>query len=113
MSTIKIIKYTYKDYEVGEVVDLGEEKNTSMVSFQRAVWWDNEEKEIKDGIVKTTATEPEEDNTIKEDKGSEDEATNGKKEILQNKTKNQIIKKKESTSKKKSAFKGGFWDKLK
>ena len=36
---IKLIRYPYKDYELGEVVDLGIEKNESMVSIQRAVWF--------------------------------------------------------------------------
>ncbi len=42
---IKLVRYPYKDYEVGEIVDLGEEKNTSMVSIGRAVWV--EEAEVK------------------------------------------------------------------
>lgn len=35
---IKLKKYPYKDYEAGEVVDLGEEKNASMVRMGRAVF---------------------------------------------------------------------------
>ena len=41
---IKLVRYPYKDYEVGEIVDLGEEKNSSMVSIGRAVWVEEEEK---------------------------------------------------------------------
>ncbi len=41
---IKLIRHPYGDYEVGEVVDLGEEKNKSMVSIGRAVWVEEEVK---------------------------------------------------------------------
>jgi|GEM_PF-6947626 len=36
---IILINYPYKDYEVGDVVDLGEKKNESMVAMGRAVWY--------------------------------------------------------------------------
>ena len=51
---IKLVRHPYGDYEVGEVVDLGEEKNKSMVELQRAVWVEEEEK--KKRTPKKTAT---------------------------------------------------------
>jgi len=52
---IKIVRIPYMDYEVGEVVDFGEEKNKSLVeNFQRAVWVEEEEK--KKPVKKTTKT---------------------------------------------------------
>lgn len=46
------------DYEVGEVVDFGDEKNASMVSIQRAVWFKMSKKKraTKKGIAAKTAT---------------------------------------------------------
>ncbi len=44
---IKLINYPYLDYEIGEIVDLGEEKNKSMVALQRAVFVEEAEKEKK------------------------------------------------------------------
>ena len=41
---IKLVRYPYRDYKVGEIVDLGEEKNKSMVSIGRAVWVEEEVK---------------------------------------------------------------------
>ena len=41
MSKIQLIEYSYQDHQVGDVVDLGEIKNTSMVGLGRAVWIDN------------------------------------------------------------------------
>lgn len=44
---IKLINYPYKNYEVGEICDFGEEKNASLVSLQRAVWAEENKKESK------------------------------------------------------------------
>lgn len=59
---IKLVKFPYEDYEVGEVIDLGEEKNASLVEFQRAVWVEEETKKktSKKRTTKTT-TQTEED----------------------------------------------------
>ncbi|HLE48874.1 MAG TPA: hypothetical protein VI819_02465 [Patescibacteria group bacterium] len=38
---IKIVRYPYYDHKVGEIVNFGEEKNRSLVSFQKAVWVDD------------------------------------------------------------------------
>ena len=35
---IKLINYPYYGHPVGEIIDLGEELNASLVSFNRAVW---------------------------------------------------------------------------
>jgi len=59
---IKLVKHSYMDYEVGEVVDLGEEKNASLVEFQRAVWVEEEtKKKTSKKKVTETATQTEED----------------------------------------------------
>jgi hypothetical protein len=65
---IKLVKFPYEDYEVGEVIDLGEEKNASLVEFQRAVWVEEEEKKKtpKKKVPKTT--------TLTEDSTSEEDA---------------------------------------
>ena len=51
---IKIVRIPYMDYEVGEVVDFGEEKNKSLVDFQRAVWVEEEKKKPTKKATKTT-----------------------------------------------------------
>lgn len=37
---IKLTGYPYKEYKIGDIVDFGDEKNKSLVSFGRAVWAD-------------------------------------------------------------------------
>ncbi|MBU0572690.1 hypothetical protein KKH23_02910 [Patescibacteria group bacterium] len=67
---IKLISYPYKDYEVGEIVDLGEDKNRSMVSLQRAVWVEEEEKKKRTPkkTVTKTATQTQDDVIEEEEK---------------------------------------------
>lgn len=51
---IILVNYPYGDFEVGEVIDLGEKKNESMVSKGRAVWFEEVEKpkkKITKGVV--------------------------------------------------------------
>lgn len=47
MSLIKLINFSYKDYEVGSICDFGEEKNKSLVSLRRAVYVNGTEPETK------------------------------------------------------------------
>ena len=64
---IKIIRVPYGDCEVGEIIDLGEEQNRSLVEdFQRAVWVEEEEKKPRKKVVKTT-TQVEDDESESED----------------------------------------------
>lgn len=37
---IKLTNYPYGDHNVGDICDFGQEKNTSLVSMQRAVWFE-------------------------------------------------------------------------
>jgi hypothetical protein len=67
---IKLIKYPYKDYEVGEIIDLGDEKNSSMVSIGRAVWVEEEKKKT----TKTT-TQTQDDTTEAETESPEETET--------------------------------------
>ncbi len=53
---IKLIRYPYMDYELGEVVDLGEDKNASMVSIQRAVWFKRAKKKKRAAKSATTSS---------------------------------------------------------
>jgi len=85
---IRLVNYPYLDYEIGDVVDLGEVKNRSMVSIQRAVW--EEEK-----------PEP------KKKKGGK---KNAKKPKIKSKPSNKIRPKKKNA--KKPTEKEGFWEKL-
>ncbi len=64
---IIIVRYPYMDYEVGEVVDLGEELNKSLVELQRAVWAKEEEKKKKLTKKTTKTTTQTEDDASKED----------------------------------------------
>lgn len=56
---IKIVRFPYQDYDVGDIIDLGEEKNASLVSLQRAVYVDETPKKKKKTSTKET-TEKEE-----------------------------------------------------
>ena len=48
----------YEDNGVGDIVDFGEEKNKSLVEFQRAVWISEEEIEIKEKARKKKGSKP-------------------------------------------------------
>ena len=110
---IKLIRYPYKEYEIGDVLDLGKEKNKSMVSLQRAVWYDPQGVEHKQEDGKKLASKP-----PKEAEQEVEEAqkkalltsklpakTGKKKKFLQNKLRDKILEKKTEKS-------NGFWDKL-
>ena|SRR3989344_3642727 len=111
MANIKLANYPYREYKVGEIVDLGEEKNKSMVSLQRAVWVEVEEKpktsSARDDVVpapsvlETTAVDNPDENESKQ------ETEPVEKKFLQNELKEQIEQKKKSSPRK------SFWDKLK
>ena len=110
MGKIKLTNHPYGIYAVGQIIDFGEEKNASLVSFQRAVWADEDQKQPKQVVkeevapqpeVVTAADNPEEINESKEaPKISE-------KQFLQNNLQKQITQRREKTSKK------SFWDNLK
>jgi len=61
---IKLVKHPYMDYEIGDIVDFGEEKNASLVEFQRAVWIEEEPKKktSKKKVTKTTTQTEEVEN---------------------------------------------------
>lgn len=64
---IKIVKFPYMDYEVGEIIDLGEEQNRSLVEdFQRAVWVEEGKKKSTKKVTKVTA-QVEDDTSESED----------------------------------------------
>lgn len=52
---IKLIHYPYKDFQIGEIVDFGEEINKSLVSFDRAVWIEPTTAPVKTAIKKVVA----------------------------------------------------------
>jgi len=65
---IKIVRFPYMDYEVGDVVDLGEEQNRSLVEdFQRAVWVEKEKKKKPRKKAVKTTTQVEDDESESED----------------------------------------------
>lgn len=124
---VKIVHLPYREHNIGDVVDFGEAKNSSLVSMQRAVWHDPEtleaqKKEAKKLAKKTTQEVKEKEPEIAsvesekgtESKGNEDikiveqsaePAKKPKKKLIENKLKKETS---EKTSDKKS-----FWDKLK
>jgi hypothetical protein len=108
---IKIVKFPYKEFQVGEVIDLGEEKNRSMVNLQRAVWVGENnskpKKAKKDNVEVTEVIVEKEDVEIKES-----EAT---KKIVKSKKKKKLIgnQLKEKITEKTDGKDESFWDKLK
>lgn len=98
---IKLIRFPYKNFEVGEIVDLGEEKNKSMVALQRAVWYD-------EGEIKKHKSES--NNHLKEVVKlviSEENITgkdNHNDRVLENNIRKEVSKKKSGNN---------FWDNLK
>ena len=44
----------YMEHEIGEIIDFGDEKNQSLVDFQRAVWVKEEKKKPTKKTTKTT-----------------------------------------------------------
>jgi len=108
---IKLVQYPYKDYKVGEVVDLGSEKNRSMVAIGRAVWEEAPKIEPKKETVEVTEEKEAESEKIEtaepaeNNKESKESTKKPKKKLIENTLKKEIVKK---TSDKK-----GFWDKLK
>lgn len=68
---IKLINYPYGSYKVGEICDFGEEKNASLVSFQRAVWAEEgkkESKKIVEEVVEETSKASEDEHSSPSDK---------------------------------------------
>jgi len=70
---IIIARIPYMDYEVGDVVDLGEEKNASMVELQRAVWVEEEEKKKPTRKATKTTTQTQSDVTEEDSEKPEGE----------------------------------------
>ena len=110
MANIKLTNYSYREYKVGEIVDLGEEKNASLVSFQRAVWVGEDKKESKKIIKEVVEEIPQEQ--VQETEGELETEVDIKdpepeKKFLQNELKVAVEEKKKNSSKK------SFWDKLK
>lgn len=105
---IILINYPYKDHEIGDVLDLGEEKNKSMVSMHRAVWAEEPEKLKKKKVEEATKENPTSDKTTR---------GKGKKKIIKKKTepvKLMTNKLKEAVQDKKKEEGGeSFWDKIK
>ena len=66
---IKLVGFPFRDYQIGEIVDLGEEKNRSMVALGRAVFYEPPEKPKPKKPVtpkpKTTTSETKEENILK------------------------------------------------
>lgn len=96
---IKIIHYPYYKHQIGDVVDLGDEINTSLVSFNRAVWADNKEPNPVLTSVRRTAqiaTNQLKDKLSSEQKEVEElkqvlvSSSTAKKDILQNQLRQQI-----------------------
>lgn len=50
---IKLIHYPYDEHQVGEILDLGDELNKSLISFGRAVWAEPTRKNLKEVIKET------------------------------------------------------------
>lgn len=75
---IRLVNYPYKEYEIGEVVDLGEKKNVSMVSIKRAVWEEEPKKKPipKKKAVKLTE-EPKEEEKAEEVNKDETKESDG------------------------------------
>lgn len=113
---IKLVRHPYEDYKVGEIIDLGEEKNKSMVEFQRAVYaTDDDLKPKKNAKPKARDEKPKKkkplvDKPVKKAQKKKNIET-GKKEAATNTTGKQIEKK--GKSKKSSSEKDSFWNKLK
>lgn len=64
---IKLIHYPYGKYKVGEIVDLGEELNKSLVSFERAVWLEAPDSGVKKVIKKIATKKKFLTNTLRDD----------------------------------------------
>ena len=65
------------DYEVGEIIDLGEEQNRSLVEdFQRAVWVEEGKKKSTKKVTKATAQV--EDDTSEGEDSSPTRGTDGR-----------------------------------
>jgi len=93
---IKLVRHPYQDHKIGDVIDLGEEKNKSLVEFQRAVW-------VEEGKSKKILKKKRSKKTFIKRKRA------GKpKKLITNKLRQKIQKKKDEDKKGK-----GFWDKLK
>lgn len=109
---IKLIRYPYKDFETGEIVDLGEDKNKSMVSLQRAVWYDPGAVKKKDPVEEVIRDIVEEvRDVVTENDPTPPTASLGarkksKSKFFENEIRKDIQEKTEESKK-------GFWDKLK
>jgi len=96
---IKIIHYPYYDHKIGDIVDLGDELNKSLVSFDRAVWIEPK------SIFSKPPTQTETPKIVKPRTSQKKLITNDLQERVQEAKKEEV----EVTPTKK----GSFWDKLK
>lgn len=112
---IRLVKYSYKDYKPGDVVDLGDEKNESMVELQRAVWA-NPPKPPKEKKKIDPEPEPEQEPEVEAVIEPEPEPEAEVKPLIKRRKKkgkmleNELGKQIEAN---KGKGEGSFWDKLK
>ncbi|MFH1536182.1 MAG: hypothetical protein ABIC96_03905 [Patescibacteria group bacterium] len=92
MSKIILTNYPYQKYEIGDIVDLGEEKNASMVSLGRAVWAEEDNKSKK--AVKKETPPP------VQEKSQTKQSSPAKKKFLENKLRKQVQERKVELTKK-------------
>jgi len=100
MPKIVLTNYPYDKYSVGDIVDLGEIKNTSLVGMGRAVWYEGPTKTKTKSKSKIAVTE--------ENSSTPLPPASAKKKLLQNELQEQVAEEKKASSPKTS-----FWDKLK
>ncbi|KKR71718.1 MAG: hypothetical protein UU16_C0055G0004 [Candidatus Woesebacteria bacterium GW2011_GWA2_40_7] len=96
---IKIIHYPYYKHKIGDLVDLGEELNKSLVSFDRAVWIEPK------SIFSKSPAQTETPKIVKPSASQKKLITNNLQERVQEAKKEEV----EIAPTKK----GSFWDKLK
>jgi len=104
---IKIIHYPYYDHKIGDIVDLGDELNKSLVSFDRAVWI--EPKSIFSKPLIQTETPKEIKPKVSKKKLITNNLQKQVQEAKEEEPKTEIPEEIEVTPSKK----GSFWDKLK
>ena len=104
---IKIIHFPYYKHEIGEIVDLGEELNKSLVSFDRAVWIEPE------SIFSKPPTQTEIHKTIKSKASKKKLITNTLQKQVQEAKKEEPEMEVPEEVEVTPAKKGSFWDKLK
>lgn len=131
---IKLIHYPYYKHEVGDIVDLGEEINNSLVSLERAVFVEGNQKptkkveEDKKEVVKEEVVRVEEDKKFLENElqqdvqeaekelettPTEETPTDAPEEPVEDKSFLQNDLQEEVEQVKSNSPKQSFWDKIK